>query len=136
MRSFSSGYGYRFDLGSYFPRAIKTICIACVTVFFLQEISGLLFHEAGYRFWLDWFGLRPYVAVHGLRIWQPFTYIFLHGGILHILLNLLYLAMFGADLEHTWGARRFYTYFFLCGIGAGIVDIISTLGNEPLPRGT
>ena len=76
------------------------------------------------RFWVDWFGLSPYAAVYGFRIWQPFTYIFLHGGVLHILFNLLYLAMFGADLEHTWGARKFYIYFFVCGVGAGIVDII------------
>src|SRR6202044_1655610 len=133
--SFSRGYGHRFDLSGYFPRAIKTICIACIAVFFLQTISGLLFHEAGQRFWIDWFGLSPYAAVYGFRIWQPFTYIFLHGGILHILFNLLYLAMFGADLEHSWGARKFYIYFFVCGVGAGIVDIIVKLIIDPHGRG-
>ena len=134
--SFSRGYGHRFDLSGYFPRAIKTICIACISVFFLQTISGLLFHGAGERFWIDWFGLSPYAAVYGFRIWQPFTYIFLHGGVLHILFNLLYLAMFGADLEHTWGARKFYIYFFVCGVGAGIVDIIVKLLLDPHGRGT
>src|SRR6204780_1481369 len=113
-----------FDIGSYFPPAIKTICIACVSVFLLQELSALLFGEAGVRFWTFGLGLVPYAAVFGFRIWQPFTYIFLHGGILHILFNLLYLAMFGADLERAWGSRKFYTYFFVCGIGAGVVDII------------
>ena len=53
-------------------------------------------------------------------IWQLFTYIFLHGGIWHILFNLLYLCMFGADLERAWGSRKFYTYFFICGVGAGV----------------
>jgi membrane associated rhomboid family serine protease len=134
--TFSRGYGHRFDLSGYFPRAIKTICIACISVFFLQTISALLFHEAGQRFWVDWFGLSPYAAVYGFRIWQPFTYIFLHGGILHILFNLLYLAMFGADLEHSWGARKFYIYFFVCGVGAGIVDIIVKLIIDPHGRGT
>jgi membrane associated rhomboid family serine protease len=123
MGSFSRGYGYRFDLSGYFPRAIKTICIACVSVFFLQEISQLLFHQAGWEFWTGWFGLIPAkVLLHGY-IWQPVTYLFLHGGILHILFNLLFLAMFGADLEHMWGSRRFYTYFFLCGVGAGLIDM-------------
>jgi membrane associated rhomboid family serine protease len=121
--SFSRGYGYRFDVSGYFPRAIKTICIACVTVFFLQEISGLLFRGPGWNFWLVWFGLVPGAVTHGF-IWQPFTYLFLHGGILHILFNLLYLAMFGADLEHTWGSKRFYTYYFICGIGAGIITVL------------
>jgi len=115
--------GYRFDIGGYFPRAIKTLCLVCVGVFFLQEISALLFHGAGQDFWLRWFALRPYAVTHGW-IWQPFTYLFLHDGILHILFNLLYLAMFGASLEHMWGARRFYTYFFICGVGAGLVTVI------------
>jgi membrane associated rhomboid family serine protease len=125
-----------FDIGSYFPPAIKTICIACVAVFLLQTLSALLFHEAGVRFWTYGLGLVPYAAVFGFRIWQPFTYIFLHGGILHILFNLLYLAMFGADLERAWGSRKFYTYFFVCGVGAGVVDIIVKLLLDPHGRGT
>jgi membrane associated rhomboid family serine protease len=129
VNSFSGGY--RFDLSGYFPRAIKTICIVCISVFFLQEISKLLFHEAGQNFWLEWFGLRPYAVVHWAFLWQLVTYIFLHAGFQHILFNLLYLAMFGAALEHTWGARRFYTYFFICGIGAGVVDIIVNMLLDP-----
>lgn len=136
MGSFSRGHGYRFDIGEYFPRAVKTLCIACISVFLLQELSRLIYGPAGWDFWISWFGLSPYAATHGLRIWQPFTYLFLHDGILHILLNLLYLAMFGADLEHTWGAKRFYIYFFLCGVGAGVIDIIVKLILDPHGMGT
>ena len=123
MGSFSRGYGYRFDIGDYFPRAIKTICLACIAVFVLQFFSSVVFHEAGVHFWLYWFGLAPSGLVSGF-LWQPFTYLFLHGGFLHIFFNLLYLAMFGAALEHTWGSRRFYVYFFTCGIAAGLTDVI------------
>ena len=123
MGSFSRGYGYRFDLSGYFPRAIKTLCLICVGVFFLQEMLRLLFHDAGWYFWLYWFGLAPGEVIFHGRVWQLVTYLFLHSGILHILFNLLYLAMFGADLERSWGSRRFYTYFFLCGIGAGVIDL-------------
>ena len=122
--TFSRGYGYRFDISGYFPRAIKTLCIICGGVFLAQELSRLFFGPAGWNFWIDWFGLEPYGVTHGFRIWQLVTYIFLHAGILHVLLNLLFLAMFGADLEHTWGARRFYTYFLVCGVGAGLVTVI------------
>ena len=115
--------GYHFNLSGYFPRAVKTICLACVGVFFLQEVSLLLFHEAGWNFWTGWFGLIPARVVFHGYLWQPVTYLFLHGGILHIFFNLLYLAMFGADLEHMWGTRKFYTYFFLCGAGAGLIDM-------------
>ena len=52
-------------------------------------------------------------------MWQLFTYLFLHGGIMHLLINMLFLWMFGKDLELAWGTRRFYTYYFACGVGAG-----------------
>jgi membrane associated rhomboid family serine protease len=94
-----------------------------VSVFLLQEISHFIFGPRGWNFWALWFGLVPSEVIHGF-IWQPFTYLFLHGGVLHILFNLLYLAMFGADLERGWGSRRFYTYYFLCGIGAGLINVI------------
>lgn len=130
------GYGYRFDLTEYFPPAIKTICIACVSVFVLQELSHLLFPASGDRFWLTWFGLVPYAVVFGFRIWQPFTYLFLHSGLMHILLNLFFLAMFGKDLEHMWGKRKFYTYYFLCGVGAGIINVIVKLIIDPHGQGS
>jgi membrane associated rhomboid family serine protease len=139
--SFSRGYGHRFDLSGFFPRAIKTICLTCVAVFLLQTFSGLFFHQEGYLFWLHYFGLAPRTLLLGFpgfpvpAVWQLFTYIFLHAGILHILFNLLYLAMFGADLEHMWGAKRFYTYFFICGVGAGIVDLTVRLILDPHLRG-
>jgi membrane associated rhomboid family serine protease len=135
MGSFSRGYGYRFDIGGYFPRAIKTICIACVAVFFLQEMSRFIWGASGWGFWTHWFGVVPSVIVHGGFVWQLFTYLFLHEGILHILFNLLYLAMFGADLEHMWGTRKFYTYFFLCGVGAGVIDVIVRTIIDPHGRG-
>jgi membrane associated rhomboid family serine protease len=123
MGSYGRGYGYRFNLSGYFPRAIKTLCIACVAVFFVQNISRLIYGPAGWNFWLNWFGLVPALVTHTFFVWQLVTYLFLHASILHILFNLLYLAMFGADLEHMWGARKFYSYFFTCGVGAGVIDI-------------
>jgi membrane associated rhomboid family serine protease len=135
MRSFGRDYGYRFDLSGYFPRAIKTICLVCVGVFTVQELSELIFHSAGWNFWPRWFGLVPYAVTHGY-IWQLFTYIFLHGGILHLFFNLLYLAMFGADLERAWGARRFYIYFFVCGVGAGLINVLVKTILDPHGLGT
>jgi membrane associated rhomboid family serine protease len=136
--SFSRGYGYRFDIGGYFPRAIKTLCIACVSVFVLQELSQLIYGIDGTRFWLDWLGLVPFAVTHGLRLWQPVTYLFLHdvGSIWHIILNLLFLVMFGADLEHAWGTRKFYTYFFWCGVGAGVINVAVKMALDPHGHGT
>jgi membrane associated rhomboid family serine protease len=125
MPSYRRGYGggYTWNISGYFPRAIKTICIVCIAMFFVQEVSRLAFGPAGWNFWLEWFGLVPAYITHFGFVWQLGTYLFLHASILHILFNLLYLAMFGADLEHMWGARKFTTYFFVCGVGAGLIDI-------------
>ena len=135
MGNYSRGYGYRFDIGGYFPRAIKTICLACIGVFTFQEIGLLFWHQDGEKVLENWLGVVPAAVAHGY-VWQPFTYLFLHAGIWHILVNLLFLAMFGADLEHSWGARKFYTYYFVCGVGAGLINVGVKLMLDPHLVGT
>lgn len=70
-------------------------------------------------------GLWP-VASARFGVWQYFTYMFLHGGFSHIFFNLLTLWMFGMELAHMWGTRRFLAYYFLCGIGAGVIHSVIT----------
>ena len=60
-------------------------------------------------------------VVHNFTVWQFVTYLFLHGGIWHLIFNMLTLWMFGTPLEQDWGTRRFLKYYFICGIGAGTV---------------
>ena len=62
---------------------------------------------------------------HGF-VWQIATYMFLHGGFFHILFNMFILWMFGSDLERVWGTRRFISFYFFCGIGAGLVNVLVT----------
>ena len=61
--------------------------------------------------------------IGGLRIWEPFTYMWLHSteNILHLLFNMLFLWMIGPQLEMVWGSRRFLRFYLQCGIGAGFV---------------
>jgi membrane associated rhomboid family serine protease len=114
-------------MGGGTPRAIKTLLITMTAVFIVQTIVAMVFGDRG-TIWINvWFGLVPLAVVKGLRVWQPFTYIFLHGGLWHILLNLLVLWMFGCDVERAWGTKRFYQYFFICGVGAGLIDVIANL---------
>lgn len=116
--------GRHFSWRSFITPGVKIIALACAGVFLLQTLTGLLLGgTAAYRL-AQWLGLIPYAVTHGLRIWQPFTYIFLHAGIGHLLINMLILWMFGRELETIWGKRRFLNYFFLCGVGAGLIIII------------
>lgn len=55
------------------------------------------------------------------RIWQLVTSMFMHGGVMHILFNMLALASFGSALEYIWGRNKFLIFYFLTGIGAGLI---------------
>jgi len=103
------------------PPAIKSLLIACTAVFVFQTILRLFSPTSAATF-VAYFGLVPYAVVHGF-IYQLATYIFLHGSIWHLLFNLLFLWMFGKDLERAWGSRKFYAFFFICGIGAGVINV-------------
>ena len=61
--------------------------------------------------------------------WQLITYMFLHGGFMHIFFNLFVLWMFGQQIEHLWGTKRFVIYYFLTGIGAGILHLSLAAGG-------
>jgi len=66
-------------------------------------------------------------AVQSLYVWQLFTYMFIHAGILHLLFNMLTLWMFGMSLETDWGTRRFLKYYFYCGLAAGVCVLVANL---------
>jgi len=111
-----------------FPRGVKWLLITNVAIFILGYFAGLLQMDRP----LAILALIPARVVRDGFIWQLATYLFLHGGFGHILWNMLALWMFGADLEGTWGTRRFLQFYFFCGIGAGICVV---LFNYILPWG-
>jgi membrane associated rhomboid family serine protease len=73
---------------------------------------------------VTYLGLVPALVVHEFWLWQVATYMFLHGGIFHIVFNMLALWMFGAELERMWGTRYFLKFYFVTGIGAGILTVV------------
>jgi membrane associated rhomboid family serine protease len=74
------------------------------------------------------FGLSPLSFIYDIKVWQPFTYMFLHGeGIMHILFNSLILWFIGSELEKIWGSREFLKFYLVCGVGAGLVYALVTL---------
>jgi len=129
-------YGSRFNWGGLLTPAIKALLLVNAGVFLLQTLVRLLAGRGGEFALLGLFGLVPRAVTHGLRVWQPFTYLFLHGGLWHLLLNMLVLWMFGGDLERAWGRRRFYAYYFLTGVGAGLINIFVKTVSDPSGTGT
>ncbi len=76
---------------------------------------------------VPYLGLMPAAVLERLFVWQPVTYMFLHGGVMHILINMLMLWMFGTDLEHRWGTRFFLKFYFVTGVGAAATTILASL---------
>jgi len=112
-----------------FPKGVKWLLISNTAIFVATFL--LARDELVIRGIFDWLALSPYNVLRNFRIWQLATYLFLHGGIWHLLFNMLTLWMFGVTLERDWGMRRFLKYYFLCGIGAGLCDVTvnALLGN-------
>ena len=106
----SYGGGYRFNWRGLLTPAIKIILISCTAVFLMQTLAQLFSPTAARTIQL-YFGLVPYLVVHGF-VYQLFTYLFLHSGILHLLINMFVLWMFGADIERAWGKKRFFFITF------------------------
>lgn len=116
----------RSSFYGYFPTGVKWLLISNTAMFLLVYLGGA-------RFSADFLllALAPRAVVYHFAFWQLFTYLFLHGGISHLLFNMLSLWMFGSMLEQDWGTRRFLKYYFLCGVGAGLCDVLvnAALGN-------
>jgi len=69
-------------------------------------------------------GLHFFLA-EDFHVYQLFTYMFMHGGLMHIFFNMFALWMFGVVIENTWGSRRFLFYYICCGIGAGLTQEVA-----------
>ena len=103
---------------------VKRLIIITSAVFILTYIPLQIFHSAVFDLPFAWFALQAYDVTHRFYLWQLVTYLFLHGGWFHIIFNMFALWMFGADLESLWGGKKFLTYYFVTGVGAGILDVI------------
>jgi membrane associated rhomboid family serine protease len=115
----SAPYASSFAFGpGPLSTAIKAIIGANVALFLVQKLAP------GVTWTL---GLMPAAAVWELQIWQVGTYMFLHAGLLHLLFNMLALWMFGTELERMWGTRNFLKFYFVTGVGAGVLTVLFSL---------
>ncbi len=127
--------GSGFSFREYFPPGVKWLLIANCILFVIFFFVGVADTELA-RTALGILGLRASGFFRGM-FWQPVTYMFLHDptGFGHIVFNMLTLWMFGADLEREWGLERFLKYYLVCGVGAGLCDVVANvaLRSESIP---
>ncbi len=106
-----------------FPPVIKNLLILNGLAF-LAGITPVLGSAL-----MQWFALWPLGASRiagfaGFMPWQLATYSFLHGGFTHLLFNMFALWLFGVQIENTWGSRRFAVFYFVCVVGAALIQLI------------
>jgi membrane associated rhomboid family serine protease len=89
------------------------IIILCAIIFFIRyQPPGMALWPAGSGFFSPW---------------QLLTYAFLHGSFNHLFFNMFAVWMFGTPLERSWGSQRFLTYYGVCVVGAGIIQLLVQL---------
>jgi membrane associated rhomboid family serine protease len=93
---------------------VRNLVIINVIVFVLQNfVQGLTELLSLYGVQTPYF--KPY---------QLFTYMFAHGGFMHIFFNMLVLATTGPILENFWGQKKFLIFYLVTGIGAGVFHLL------------
>lgn len=108
--------GVQLRIGGPMTPIVKKIMIINGSIFLVQQFVGIFMPG----FIENIFGLSHKGLFYEFKLWQPFTYMFLHGGWLHIIFNLIALWMFAGDLEQRWGSKAFLRYYIYSGLGAGV----------------
>jgi membrane associated rhomboid family serine protease len=96
------------------PPVTQALLLANVAIFFLGELLGPGLLSA--------FALWPIGA--GFWPWQVGTYAFLHGSFNHLFFNMLGLWMFGGELEHVWGQKRFLQFYAASVVAAALTQLL------------
>ena len=97
---------------------VKNLVIANVLVFIAQ------YYFASIGTPLENYGALWSIGSGNFKVWQLVTHLFMHGSISHIVFNMFALWMFGNTLERFWGPKRFLEFYFMCGIFAGIAQLL------------
>ncbi len=102
-----------------FPPVVKSIMIVNGLMFLISLASEKLFG----------FELSQILGLHNFAspLFKPVqlvSHLFMHGGFMHIIMNMLSLWMFGSVIENYWGGKRFFVYYFITGFGAAFIHLL------------
>lgn len=112
------------SLRSFAPPVVLNLIIVNCLVLMATRLFNF---EFIYRYFALW-GLETQY----FKAYQVVTYMFMHANINHLFFNMFSLWMFGRTLEHVMGQKRFLTYYMVCGIGAGLIQLAISSGSTAL----
>ena len=109
---------------------IALVAINCLVYLYLKSLGGEGYESALFRM-----GTIPYEITHGVEL-NPegafpipltlFTAMFLHGGFLHLAGNMLYLWIFGDNIEDRLGHVKFFLFYILSGVAASLLFVLTS----------
>ena len=111
----SQGGGFLSRLFGNIPTVTRNLFLINVLMFLATLINE--------RFLVETFAVF-YPKSPFFRIWQPVTYLFMHGGFWHLFVNMWCLLMFGSALERAIGTKKYLIFYFVCGLGALLVHFL------------
>ncbi|MEA3366387.1 MAG: rhomboid family intramembrane serine protease [Candidatus Hydrogenedentes bacterium] len=144
MSGYSQRYEYRIaPPGGRITWAVQRILLFTTAVFVVQllvhifeplAVRGSMPYDAPGLRLLHWFAFDSSRFPWNGLVWQPLTYMFLHGGLLHLFGNMLWLYVFGPEVERVLGTRQFIRFYFITGILAVMATLITAplLGGGPV----
>jgi len=110
MAMYGNGGGFWSEL----PPVTKNIILINIIIFIATQIND--------NFMISTFALF-YPTSYFFRPWQIITHMFMHGGFWHIFMNMYTLLIFGMVLERAIGSKKFFTFYFLSGLGAAALHL-------------
>jgi membrane associated rhomboid family serine protease len=109
------GFEPRRPLRYRYYNATIVLIVLNVAIFLLTYLVRRL---------LGYLALTPELVLRYNAWWQLLTYMFVHGGVWHLLFNMLALFLFGVPLERNLGSNEFLLYYFVTGLGAGLATLV------------
>jgi membrane associated rhomboid family serine protease len=111
---------------SYSRPLVTVLIIILNVVVFLHEFS---LDEYSRNYFIAQYGLVP-LRLSLSRFWPVFTSMFLHGGWMHIIGNMWFLWIFGDNVEDALGHFKYLVFYVLCGIAAGMTQVLFSAGSR------
>jgi len=108
------------------PPVVKNLLIINVLMLLATVISDSMDFDLS-----EFLGLHHWSS-DKFKPHQFVTYMFMHGGMMHLFFNMFALWMFGKVLEQVWGPKRFLIYYLVTGIGAGVLQLIVMTFEQPI----
>ena len=115
-------------LASKVPVVTYLLILANVVIFFyMMELPGTVYADFIYRY-----GLVPASIMQGEQLPTLITSMFLHGSILHLALNMLFLLVSGGECERAMGNSKFLAFYLISGVGSGLFHTYMN-STSPIP---